>query len=47
MKDKLEKAYNILSSMSVCGDNQEKIVAVKQIIRELFNEPEHEYSTKD
>lgn len=46
-KDKLSRAYDILCAMPVTGDNQERIVTVKKLLKEVYAEMdkpvEHEY----
>lgn len=46
MKEKLSRAFDILCAMAVTGDNQERIVSVKQLIKEVYNElnKDHEYN---
>lgn len=48
-KDKLSRAFDILCAMPVTGDNQERIVQVKQLIKEVYGEldkppVDHEYN---
>lgn len=45
MKDKISKVYDILCTIPVIGESQEKIVHAKNILKGLYSElsVDHEY----